>query len=421
MKMWKETLRVGLLLGVRQIRHASVWTTGLIIFIMMLTFLNLVAVSGILVGLIEGSVKAYSDQYTGDIFLSTKVGKDSIDQSRSIIAALDTLPGIKGYSARFTQSVRLEANYRERRDPQALRDTVGTTLAGINPEIEDAVTNLSDKVIEGEYLTSDDSNYIMLGSMNLEQYSPLGQGDEYGFPTLSNVQIGSRIRVTVGEATKEYIVKGIVKTKVDQVSMRAFLPEKEFIRLAGRTDLNVNEVAIRVDDIAQAPAVKQSLLDSGIGDTAVVRLSREGLPQFLIDMIATFAMLGNGISSVGLMVSSITIFIVIFVNAITRRKYIGILKGIGVRAGAIELSYVFQSLLYALVGSGFALVIIYGLMVPFFNSHPIDFPFSDGILVAPLGSTITKLIILVVSTLIAGYIPAWMIIKRNTLDSILGR
>ncbi|GMU74331.1 MAG: hypothetical protein AMXMBFR44_5280 [Candidatus Campbellbacteria bacterium] len=419
--MWKDTIRVGFLLGVRQVRHASIWTTGLIIFVMMLTFLNLVAVSGILVGLIEGSVKAYSDQYTGDIFLSTKVGEEDIEGSRGILATMETIPGISGYTARYTEGVTLEANYRERRDPNALRDMVRTTVSGINPEIEDAVTNLADKVIEGEYISSDDTNYVLLGSMNLEQYSPLGQGDEYGFPTLSDVGVGSRIRLTVGDATKEYIVKGIVKTKVDQISMRAFLPEKEFVRLAGRTNLNVNEVAIRAENVADAPSVKQALLDSGVDKTAVVRLSREGLPQFLIDMIATFAMLGNGISSVGLMVSSITIFIVVFVNAITRRKYIGILKGIGIRAGAIELSYVFQSLLYVLIGSGIALAIIYGGLVPLFNAYPINFPFSDGILVAPLSSTITKLIILVLSTVIAGYIPAWMIIKRNTLDSILGR
>lgn len=412
---------MGFLLGVRQVRHASIWTTGLIIFVMMLTFLNLVAVSGILVGLIEGSVKAYSDQYTGDIFLSTKVGEEDIEGSRGILATMETIPGISGYTARYTEGVTLEANYRERRDPNALRDMVRTTVSGINPEIEDAVTNLADKVIEGEYISSDDTNYVLLGSMNLEQYSPLGQGDEYGFPTLSDVGVGSRIRLTVGDATKEYIVKGIVKTKVDQISMRAFLPEKEFVRLAGRTNLNVNEVAIRAENVADAPSVKQALLDSGVDKTAVVRLSREGLPQFLIDMIATFAMLGNGISSVGLMVSSITIFIVVFVNAITRRKYIGILKGIGIRAGAIELSYVFQSLLYVLIGSGIALAIIYGGLVPLFNAYPINFPFSDGILVAPLSSTITKLIILVLSTVIAGYIPAWMIIKRNTLDSILGR
>jgi ABC-type antimicrobial peptide transport system permease subunit len=35
--------------------------------------------------------------------------------------------------------------------------------------------------------------------------------------------------------------------------------------------------------------------------------------------------------------------------------------------------------------------------------------------------TMIKVLILVVTTFIAGYIPARMIVRRNTLDSILGR
>lgn len=420
--MWKETIRVGFLLGVRQIRHASIWTTGLIIFIMMLTFLNLVAVSGILVGLIEGSVKAYSDQFTGDVFLSTLGGEKYIEKSTDVLATLDTISGIAAYSPRFTEGATIEANYRTRRDPQQLRDTVGTNLSGVDPVSEEAVTHISSHLIEGQWIAPDDTNYIVIGSMLLEQYSPLGtRGDDMGFPTIKDVHIGSRVRVTANMATKEYIVKGIVKTKVDEISRRAFLPEKEFVRLAGRTNLNVNEISVRAVSLADAPKIKQALLDSGADHSAFVRLSREGLPTFLLDMIKTFDLLGNGISSLGLMVSSITVFIVIFVNAITRRKYIGILKGIGIRAGAIEFSYVIQSLLYAVVGSGLALLVIYGFLVPFFNANPINFPFSDGILVAPLSGTMVKLVILIVSTLIAGYIPAWMIIKKNTLDSILGR
>jgi ABC-type antimicrobial peptide transport system permease subunit len=60
-------------------------------------------------------------------------------------------------------------------------------------------------------------------------------------------------------------------------------------------------------------------------------------------------------------------------------------------------------------------------LVPYFNQNPIDFPFSDGILVAPLDQTLFRVGLLVISTLIAGFIPAWMIIRKNTLDSILGR
>ena len=65
--------------------------------------------------------------------------------------------------------------------------------------------------------------------------------------------------------------------------------------------------------------------------------------------------------------------------------------------------------------------ILYGLLVPAVAQNPIDFPFSDGILVAPVDDVMTKVVILMIVTMIAGFIPAWMIIRKNTLDSILGR
>jgi len=81
----------------------------------------------------------------------------------------------------------------------------------------------------------------------------------------------------------------------------------------------------------------------------------------------------------------------------------------------------FQSLFYAIIGSAIGLAILYGFLVPFVSAHPIQFPFSDGVLVAPFGETMVRVILLVIATIIAGYIPARMIVKKNTLDSILGR
>jgi ABC-type antimicrobial peptide transport system permease subunit len=138
-------------------------------------------------------------------------------------------------------------------------------------------------------------------------------------------------------------------------------------------------------------------------------------------MMNTFALLGNLISSIGLAVASITIFIVIFINALTRRKYIGILKGIGISGEAIEVSYIFQSIFYSVTGSIIGFVVLYALLQPTIAAHPINFPFSDGILVAPLSGTFFRIALLVIATVIAGYIPARMIVRKNTLDSILGR
>jgi ABC-type antimicrobial peptide transport system permease subunit len=135
----------------------------------------------------------------------------------------------------------------------------------------------------------------------------------------------------------------------------------------------------------------------------------------------TFAILGNFISSIGLAVAAITVFIVIFINAITRRKFIGILKGIGITNLSIESSYVIQSIFYALCGIIIGSVLVFAVLKPLFIAHPINFPFSDGILVASYFGTFIRAVILFVATIIAGYIPARIVVKQNTLDAILGR
>lgn len=414
----RNALRVGFLLGLRQIQRANIWTTTLIIFIMMLTFLNLVGVSGILVGLIEGSVKANREQYSGNVLLSTPKGDSYIENSAYITESMKTMPEVESFSARFLDSATVEANYRTRRDPDALRDSVGAQIAGIDIEKEEETTNLSRYVAEGEYLEAGDDQYVLMGANMIQRYiSDFGEG----FDTLDDIFPGTKIRLTAGDKTKEYTVKGIVDSKVDQTSFRIFMTDQEFIRFFDRTNLNINEVAVIAVPGVTETKLKDIFLRSGFGENSKVQTSNEAIPQFLNDIKLAFGLLGNIIGSIGIIVASITIFIIIFINAVTRRKYIGILKAIGIEARAIKLAYIFQSIFYAISGALLGLLVIYGVMVPGFNKHPIDFPFSDGILVAPIESTMMKFVLLLIVTLIAGYIPASMIIKKNTLDSILGR
>lgn len=199
------------------------------------------------------------------------------------------------------------------------------------------------------------------------------------------------------------------------------MSDKIFRKLIGRGDFNVNEIAVKLKDGNSADLVKKALMGEGVGELAQVRTWEESQPKFLKDIQSAFLLLGNLIGSVGLTVASITIFIVIFVNAVTRRKFIGILKGIGINSLAIEISYIIQSLFYAIVGTSVGLLVFYFFLIPFVDSHPIDLPFSDGILSAtPLGTSI-RVGLLLLATLVAGYIPAKIIVRQNTLDAILGR
>ncbi|MEK7177027.1 MAG: FtsX-like permease family protein [Patescibacteria group bacterium] len=412
-----QFIRLGFFLALRQMRRASKWTTGLIIFVMTLTFLNLVVVSGILVGLIEGAVEANKEFYTSDVILSTLEKKNFIEQSPQVLNIVNAMPETLAVSARYLSSGNVEVGYKTATKEEEI-DTAGAPFVGINPADENNLTGISRFVIDGEYLTSEDYDQVLLGSYLLTEYFPV---ETASFPTLDDVGVGDKIRITIGELQREMTVKGIVKSKVDELSYRVYFVDTQFRDLIGRNDYNVGEISVRLKPGTDPSAFKESLLRSGVGEYARVQTFEDAQPKFLQDIKDTFALLGNLISSVGLVVASITIFIVIFINAITRRKFIGILKGVGISGKTIELSYVFQSFFYAACGSIIGLFLLYGFLEPFIRTHPINFPFSDGILVAPLSGTLIKIAILMVTTIIAGYIPARMIVRKNTLDSILGR
>lgn len=417
-KTFQTDLRVGMFLAKRDLKRANPWTTTLIVFVMLLTFLNLVVVSGILVGLIEGSVSADKQYSSGDIVISPFLNKPYIERTTEAVAIAKTIPGYKSSVVRYTGSARIESNYRSTIAPDELRDGAGGSLLGIDPIAEHNFSGIDKFVVEGSFLEPGDSDSVVLGKNLLYKYTPI---EAPGFQTLKDVSIGSRVRITIGDVRKEYYVKGIIKSKVDTFDSSIVMLDSEARKLIGRSDYNANQIAIQLLPDVHADTAKQMLIDSGLGAFGRVQTHDEALPKFLKDIQATFGILGNAISSIGLVVAAITIFIVIFVNAITRRRYIGILKGIGITPRAIAVSYIVQSVFYAIAGSLVGIVVVFALLKPFFVANPIDFPFSDGILVATIPGTLARTVILLGATVVAGYIPARMVIRQNTLSAILGR
>lgn len=411
-------IRIGFFLAKRQIKRSNPWTTVLIVFVMFFTFLNLVVVSGILVGLIQGAVDAVRTHYTSDVIISNLNDKKYIENSPEVIRIIKSLPEVDAMSARYLSGGTVEANYKTRTDPTEKPNIASASFAGIDPVAENNVTNLSKFIVEGEYLKPDDYDQVVIGAYLLKKYFPV---DSPGFTTLENVSIGSKIRMNVNGVLREVTVKGILKAKVDELSMRVYMVDSQLRSIIGRSDMNVSEISIKLKQGSDPDLVRDILKRNGIDKVAKVQTFTDAEPKFIKDMIATFALLGNMLSSIGLVVASITIFIVIFINAITRRKFIGILKGIGISEQAIEISYILQSFFYALCGSAIGLIVLYAFLQPFVAAHPIDFPFSDGILVAPISGTMFRVGLLMVTTIIAGFIPARLVVRKNTLDSILGR
>src|SRR3989344_854955 len=277
---WLNTILVGWFLAKRQIKGSNRSTTMLIIFIMTLTFLNLVVVSGILIGLIEGGNRANREQYTGDVIITTIAGEPDIGHTHELVSTLGEMQGVSKISVRYLEPVTIEANYKTRRDFSVLRDTAGTQIVGLTLADEEAMSKISNFVVEGDFLNENESGYILIGANLLHRYSA-----DFGdfFASLEGVYPGDEVKVTVGDNTRTFIVKGILDTKVDQVSLRAFVTEADFWRLVDRPGLNANEFSIRLDPNSSVTpdSVKANLVAAGFNDKGKIQTATEAIPEFL--------------------------------------------------------------------------------------------------------------------------------------------
>ena len=80
-----SAVRVGWFLAVQQLRRGGKGTTVLIIFIMVLTFLNLVVVSGLLIGLITGSFEQFRKGYSGEVIVTAAPQRNYIEKTQAYL------------------------------------------------------------------------------------------------------------------------------------------------------------------------------------------------------------------------------------------------------------------------------------------------------------------------------------------------
>ena len=422
--IWKDkSLSVGFFLAYRELKRSNPWTTALIVFVMTLTFFNMNLIGGVLIGIAQGVLGSYQQYYSSDVLITPSIQKPTITNTSSLLQVTRDLPTFKAVSVRQTTPALIEYGYQNKLRLTDLSENTTGILTGINPKDEDAVTDISSTLVAGSFLTPSDVNEVVLGSNLIKKYASVrGAANNIGENILKTPDVGSKIRITVNGKQREVIVKGIFSTDGTNIDNRIFMVDTVARELMGNTDLAANEIAVALIPNASAVKAKQYIESNAPNaEEILVQTARDALPGGITDIITTFTILGNIVGGIALIVGSITIFIVIFVNAVTRRKYIGILKGIGISRRAIEISYVIQALFYAIAGILISSALALWLFVPYFDLHPINYPIAPGSLAITSTDLLIRGIILTITSFISGFLPAWLVTRQNTLDAILGR
>ena len=417
----KQIINVAFFIATKSIKRGSIAAKSTMIFILMLTFLNLTVVGGLLNGIIDDIGNNVRENFVGDVFIEPAPEYDYLQNISELHPHLQS-DKIEGYSKRLLASSTLQYEYQKmsannnKKPPRAK-----ATLAGIFPEEEKRTTEIINNIVAGDFLNDKNWNGIILGANLVENY---GGGTTSSANNLGMVNIGDKVRARLQNGnTFEFVVAGIFHTKETSIDQRAFVNYETLQSLLGLPTNKYSEIAIKVNNREDAPLLLKRLknVNGETGYESDIKDAEQAAPGAVTDLKVAFGLIANIVGLTAILVGLVIVFVIIFINASNRRSELGILKAQGIEPSALILSYVFQALFYTVAGVIIALGILFFFLQGYFQNNPISLPMADGRLLLGFDYLTLRVIVLIVSAIISGLIPAWLIIKQNTLDSILGR
>lgn len=237
--------------------------------------------------------------------------------------------------------------------------TRGVFVCGVDPEMEDGMTHLKDRLVEGTYFGPEDKS-VLVGD-GLAAQLKLNVGD-------------SLILISQGyhgvNAAGKYAVKGLLHFAPPDLNKRmVYLPLKESQYLFGAPGL-ISTLVLHIDDKANLPGI-ESKLRKKMDMEQMELINWEKLVPGLID--AMNAKL-NGVYIFMLILYTIIafgIFGTILMMTKEREYEFGILIGIGMKrrllSWVVYLETIFLGLVGSFIGIAGAIPLVY-----YFKVHPLD-------------------------------------------------
>lgn len=144
----------------------------------------------------------------------------------------------------------------------------------------------------------------------------------------------------------------------------------------------------------------------------------QALTSTVKDLTGSFDSIRSILNAVSLLVAAIAVFIVTYVDLVSKRRTVGIERAIGITAGAIVLSYVFKAIAFAVVGVVVGAALFTFVAVPVVNAHPFQFPIGPVTLSVTAGEMRGGAAVLVVVAALGALAPAWRSVRLRILDAI---
>ena len=402
-------LKTAFFLAFTSIKRGNKGTLAMTILIMTLAYVNLVFISSVFGGIVDAiNTQSIENQY-GNIVIEPAVD-DRYIENINAVNLISTIPGVLGVSTHYLDSPIIK--YDEHSDGKNIKSG-RWVIKSINPENEKKVTQIHNSILEGSFLKETDRNVVMIG----KEVAGGGRGGSLGHLSL-DVSLGDEIDINYSNGIKRsYKVGGIFSTKSTSVDQMVFVTEKE-MESVFKVHNKASEVLIKIENIGDEDRYVAEIRQLGLHDEDIKKWS--DLMGFTSSASKSFTMISIILGVIGTIVAGVTIFIIIFVSVVNKRKQIGILKAIGMKEGTIIIYFVMQALFYGVVGVLIGASLILFVIRPYFISNPLDFPIGWVSLKITFDIIRVSNLSLIIAALIGGFFPAYKGAKESILTSIWG-
>jgi len=417
MKTLLGNLKLALFLAFKSMFRSNKWALGLIIVVMAFSFVNLIFTSAVISGVMATMDNQMINTFFSNVIVSPMEDKYYIERADEVASKIMRVDGVTETCQHLNSRGFFEYGWKGKSLPWDRVKSGSWNIIGIDPVQEARVTSIGHNMIEGQYLDENDAGEIVLGvevaGGSLAQTS--------SFLTLGGVNVGDKVRVTYPNGIqREYTVKGIFRAReMMQADHLAFVTRREMVSVLGRSEFTnrASEILVKADSNGIEESLSADMKASGID--LEIRSWKEYGGAYR-SVISTFEIIGAIIGGTGLIVAAIVMFIVIYINVLSKKRQIGILRAIGIPRNAVLGSYLIQALSYALLGIALGWLVIRLVLQPYFIVNPIDFPFGFLSLNVESGRIIGSAIGLTAASVLAGLIPSWTVMRESIIKTLWG-
>lgn len=313
----------------RNKRRTAITLASVFFAVILATFMMSLK-EGVYKNMTEAMVASYTGfiQIHADGYWDSKSIDDAFTYSDSIASVVEGHPAVKGVVRRI-ENFALSATD---------STTKGAMVVGTDPEGEKAMTQLDERLVEGEYFSSEDKA-VLIGS-GLAEYHRIGVGDTI-------VLIGQGYHGT--NAAGKYPIKGIIKFGSPELSKQLVMLPIEEAKILYGMEGNITNLVVLLDD---ADAAMDVARDLGIAlGGGYESMSWPQLVPDLVNMIEADKVEGYIFMFILYMVISFGIFGTVLMMLAERKHEFGVLVAIGMKRAKLGWVVFFETVVISVLGA----------------------------------------------------------------------